>query len=40
MRGVVHDFWDKVRNDYEHEMFYDNNEYHEWGGIGFLIYKK
>jgi len=35
----VHNFWDEIKSNYEYLEFYDDTEYHEWGGIG-LIYKK
>lgn len=35
----VHNFWDEIKNNYEHLEFYDNSQYHEWGGIG-LVYNK
>lgn len=35
----VHNFWDEIKNEYEYLEFYDNTQYHEWGGIG-LIYNK
>tara|TARA_R110000868_G_scaffold250790_2_gene507548 strand:- start:461 stop:1081 length:621 start_codon:yes stop_codon:yes gene_type:complete len=36
----VHNFWDEVKDKYEHKVFYDNTQYHEWGGIGLIINKE
>jgi hypothetical protein len=35
----VHNFWDEIKVGYEHFEFYDDSQYHEWGGIG-LVFNK
>jgi predicted O-methyltransferase YrrM len=33
----VHNFWDEIKNNFDCVEFYDNKEYHEWGGIGLIL---
>lgn len=33
----VHNFWDEIKSNYEYMEFYDDKQYHEWGGIGLIL---